>query len=217
MFSVHLEKMCILLLFSGILCVYLIIEFNLICLLKPVFSFDFMFVVVWLPSCVQLFVTTWTAACQAPCLSLSLRDCLGSCPLRWWCYLIISSSVIPFPFSFRLSQHQSLFQWVGSSHQVAKVLAFQLQHQSSQWTQDWFPLGLFSFRIDWFHLLTLQGSLKSLLQQHSSKASIIWCSAFFTVQLSHPCMTTGKTIALTRQTFVGKITSLLLIYYLGWS
>ena len=149
MFSVHLEKMCILLLFSGILCVYLIIEFNLICLLKPVFSFDFMFVVVWLPSCVQLFVTTWTAACQAPCLSLSLRDCLGSCPLRWWCYLIISSSVIPFPFSFRLSQHQSLFQWVGSSHQVAKVLAFQLRHQSSQWTQDWFPLG-------WTGLISLQ-------------------------------------------------------------
>ena len=75
--------------------------------------------------------------------------------------------------------------------------------------QDWFPLGLFSFRIDWFHLLTLQGSLKSLLQQHSSKASILRHSAFFRVQLSHPDMTTGKTIALTRQIFVSKVMSLL--------
>ena len=70
--------------------------------------------------------------------------------------------------------------------------------------------GLISFRIDWLDLLTDQGTLKSLLQHHSSKASIIWHSAFFTVQLSHPYMTTGKTIALTRQTFVGKVMSLLL-------
>ena len=65
-------------------------------------------------------------------------------------------------------------------------------------------LGLTSFRIDWFDLLALQGTLKSLLQHHSSKAAILWCSAFFTVQLSHPYMTTGKTIALTRHTFVSK-------------
>ena len=64
--------------------------------------------------------------------------------------------------------------------------------------------------MDWFDLLAIQGTLNSLLQQHSSKASILWCSAFFTVQLSHPYMTTGKTIALTRQTFVGKVMSLLL-------
>ena len=70
--------------------------------------------------------------------------------------------------------------------------------------------GLISFRMDWLHLLAVQGTLKSLLQHHSSKASILWCSAFFTVQLSHPYMTTGKTIALTRQTFVGKVMSLLL-------
>ena len=69
--------------------------------------------------------------------------------------------------------------------------------------------GLISFRMDWLDLLSVQGTLKSLLQHHSSKASIFWCSAFFTVQLSHPFMTTGKTIALTRQTFVGKIMSLL--------
>ena len=69
--------------------------------------------------------------------------------------------------------------------------------------------GLISFRMDWFDLLAVQGTLKSLLQLHSSKASILWCSAFLMVQLSHPYMTTGKTIALTRQTFVGKVMSLL--------
>ena len=69
--------------------------------------------------------------------------------------------------------------------------------------------GLISFRIDWLDLLAVQGTLKSLLQHHSSKASIIWRSAFFIVQLSHPYMTTGKPIALTRQTFVGKVMSLL--------
>ena len=70
--------------------------------------------------------------------------------------------------------------------------------------------GLISFRMDWLDLIAVQGTLKSLLQHHNSKASILRCSAFFTVQLSHPYMTTGKTIALTRQTFVGKVTSLLL-------
>ena len=69
--------------------------------------------------------------------------------------------------------------------------------------------GLISFRMDWLDLLSVQGTLKSLHQHHSSKASILWHSAFFTVQLSHPYMTTGKTIALTRRTFVGKVTSLL--------
>ena len=69
--------------------------------------------------------------------------------------------------------------------------------------------GLISFRMDWLDLLAVQETLKSFLQQHSSKASILWCSAFFTVQLSHPYMTTGKTIALTRWTFVGKVISLL--------
>ena len=69
--------------------------------------------------------------------------------------------------------------------------------------------GLISFRMDWLDLLAVQGTLKSLLQHHSSKASILWCSAFFIVQLSHPYMTTGKTIGLTRRTFVGKVMSLL--------
>ena len=77
--------------------------------------------------------------------------------------------------------------------------------------------GLISFRMDWLDLLAGQGTLKSLLQHHSSKASILRCSAFFTVQLSYPYMTTGKTIALTKWTFVGKVMSLFWICYLGWS
>ena len=77
--------------------------------------------------------------------------------------------------------------------------------------------GLISFRMDWLDLLALRGTLKSLLQHHSSKASILRCSFFFIVQLSHPYMTTGRTIALTKWTFVVKVMSLLLIRYLGWS
>ena len=77
--------------------------------------------------------------------------------------------------------------------------------------------GLISFRMDWLDLLAVQGTLKSLLQHNSSTASILWHSAFFIVQLSHLYMTTGKTIALTRWTFVGKVMSLLLICCLGWS
>ena len=77
--------------------------------------------------------------------------------------------------------------------------------------------GLISFRMDWLDLLAVQGTLKGLLQHHSSKASILLCSAFFIVQLSHPYVTTGKTIALTRRTFVGKVMSLLFNMHLGWS
>ena len=91
-------------------------------------------------------------------------------------------------------------------------MEFQLQHQSFHGTlrtdllrMDWLDL----LRMDWMDLLAVQGTLKSLLQHHSSKASILWCSAFFKVQLSHPYMTTGKTIALTRRTFVAKVMSLL--------
>ena len=81
-----------------------------------------------------------------------------------------------------------------------------------RWPKFWsFSFNIsFSFRMDWLHLLAVQGTLKNLLQHHSSKASILRHSAFFTVQLSHPCMTTGKTIALTRWNFVGKVMSLLL-------
>ena len=97
-----------------------------------------------------------------------------------------------------LNQHQDFFQWAGFSHQVAKVLELQLQHQSLKWI----------FRIDWFDLLSVQGTLKRLLHHHSSKALILQCSVFFMVQLSHPYTTTGKIIALTRWTFVGKVMSL---------
>ena len=86
----------------------------------------------------------------------------------------------PSPPTFNLSQHQGLLQWVSSSHQVAKVLEFQRQHQSFQLIS-----GLISFRMDWLDLFAVQGTLKSLLQHHRSKASILQCSAFFTVQLSH--------------------------------
>ena len=116
----------------------------------------------------------------------------------------LSSPSLPDPNPF---QHQSLFQWVSSSHEVAKVLEFQLSIIPSKEIP-----GLISFRMAWLDLLAVQGTLKSLLQQHSSKASILWSLAFFTVQLSHPYMTTGKTIALTRWTLVGKVTSLLWIW-----
>jgi len=111
----------------------------------------------------------------------------------------------PSPPALNLSQHQGLFKWVSSLHQVAKVFEFHLQHQSFQWTP-----GLISFRMDWLHLLAVQGTLKSLFQHQSSKASILWRSAFFIVTLSHPYVTTGKTIALSSWTFVGKVMSLLL-------
>ena len=110
----------------------------------------------------------------------------------------------PSPPAFNLWQHQCLFQWVSYSNQVAKVLEFQLQHQSFHWI---FRTDF--IRIDWLDLLAIQGTLKSLLQNHSSKMPILWHSAFFIVQLSHPYTTTGKTILLTRWTFAGKITSLL--------
>ena len=110
----------------------------------------------------------------------------------------------PYPPAFNLSQHLGLFKWVSYSHQVAKVLEFPLQHQSFQNHS-----GLISFRTDWLDLLAVHGTLKSLLQHHSSKVSVLRCSAFFVVQLSHPYMTTGKTITLTRWTFVGKVMFLL--------
>ena len=115
----------------------------------------------------------------------------------------LSSPSLP---AFSLSQHQV---WVFSKESVLHI----------RWPKYWnftFSIspsneysGLISFRMDWFDLLAVQGTLKSLLQYHSSKASVLWRSSFFTVQLSHPYMTTGKTIALIRRTFVGKIMSLL--------
>ena len=114
------------------------------------------------------------------------------------CYpLLLPPSVFP---SNRVIQMSQFFSSGGQSIGVS-VLASVLPMN----TQDWSV----SFRMDWLDLLAVQGILKSLLQHHSSKASILWHSAFFIVQLSHPYMTTGKTIALTRWTFVGKVMSLL--------
>ena len=93
----------------------------------------------------------------------------------------------PSPPALNLSQLQGLFQWVSSSHQVTEVLELQLQHQSFQWI-----FRLISFSINWFDILAVQGTLKSLLQHHSSKASILRHSAFFMVHLSHPYMTSGN-------------------------
>ena len=140
---------------------------------------------------------------RSPCPSPTPWVYSNSCPLSQWCHPTISSSVIPFSSCLQSFPASDLFQWVSSLHQVAKVLEFQLQRQSFQWI---FRTNF--LRMDWLDLLAVQGTLKSLLQ-HSSKASILQCSAFFIVQLSHPHMTTGKTIALSRWTFVGKVMSLL--------
>ena len=106
------------------------------------------------------------------------------------------------PPAFYLSQHQGLFRWVSSSHQWPKYWSFSFS-PSSEYS------GLISIRMDWFDLLAVQGTLKSLLQHHSSKALTLQCSALFIIQFSHPYMTTGKTIDLTRQMFPGKVMTLL--------
>ena len=131
---------------------------------------------------------------------------LAQTHVRWVSDAIQSSHPLssPSPPTFNLSQHQGLFKWVSSSSRWPKYWTFSFNNRPSNEHS-----GLISFRMDWLDLLSVQGTLKSLLQCHSSKASILWCSAFFIVQLSHPYMTTGKTIALTRRNFVGKIMSLL--------
>ena len=141
---------------------------------------------------------------RPPCPSPTPRVYPNSFPSSRWCHPAISSSVVPSPPAFNLSQHQGLFKWVSSSHQVANVwsLSFNISPSNEH------P-GLISFRMDRLDLLAVQGTLKSFLQHHSSKASILLCSAFLIVQLPHPYKTTGKTIALTRWTFDGKVMSLL--------
>ena len=137
---------------------------------------------------------------RPPCPSPTPGVYLNSCPLSQWCHPTISSSVIPFSFclqpfpvsgSFQMSQ---FFAWggqsIGASASASVLLVIS---------------GLISLRMNWLDLLAVQGTLKSLLQHHSSKASILQCSAFFIVQLSHSYMTAGKAIALTRPTFVGKV------------
>ena len=148
-------------------------------------------------------MTPGTAACQAY-LSFTYLPEFAQTHIHWVTDAIqlfhpLSSA---YPLAPNLFHHQGFFQWVSSLHQVANYWSFNISPSNEY-------LGLISFWVDWFDLLVAQGTLKNLLQHHSSKASILQCSAFFMVQLSHPYMTTGKTIALTRWTFVGKVISLL--------
>ena len=139
---------------------------------------------------------------RPPCPSPTLRAWSNSCPLSQWCHPTISSSAIPFsPIfpSIRTFSNESALP-----NRWPKYWSFSFSISPSNE-----HLGLISFRISWFDLLAGQGTLKSLLQHHSSNASMLQCSAFLLVQLSHPYMTIGKTIALTRWTFVGKVMSLL--------
>ena len=143
---------------------------------------------------------------RPPCPTPTPGVYSNSCPLSWWCDPTISSSVIPFSSSLQLFPASGSFPmsqlFVSGGQSIGVSASTSVLRMN---TQDWSPLGWKG----WISL-QVQGTLKSLLQHHSSKASILWCSAFFIVQLSHPYMTTGKTIALTRWTFVGKVMSLLL-------
>ena len=146
---------------------------------------------------------------RIPCPSPTPGAWSNSFPSRWWCHPTISSSypLLPpsiFP-SIRVFTSESVLRI-----RLPKYRSFSIS-PSNEYS------GLISFRIDWLDLLAVQGTLKNLFQHHSSKASILWCSAFFMVQLPYPYMTTGKTITLSRGTFVGKMLSLLLIHSLGWS
>ena len=166
---------------------------------------------VQLLSHVWLFATPWTAACQAslsinslsPPKPMSIVSVMPSNHLILCCPLLLLPSIFP---SIRVFSNESALRM-----RWPKYWSFSFNITLS----NEHP-GLISFRMDWLDLLAVQGTLKSLLQHHSSKASILWCSAVFIVQLSHPHMTTGKIITLTRQTFVDKVMSLLL-NMLCWS
>ena len=157
--------------------------------------------------CVQSLSHVWLRLhglqhAMLPCPSLSPGVCSNSCPLSRWCHPAISSSVTPFsscPQSFPASGFFPMSQFFTSGNQSIWGFSFSIS-PSNEYS------GLISFRIDWFDL-AVQGTLKSLLQHHSSKASILLHSAFFMVQFSHPYMTTGKTIALAIWTFVTKVMS----------
>ena len=154
---------------------------------------------------VQPFVTPWTAACQA---SLSITNS--------WSLLKLMSTKSVMPSNHLILCHPllllpSIFPSIRvfSTESVLHIRWPKCQSFSFSISPSSEYSGLISFRIDWFYLLAVQGTFKSLLQHHSSKASILWCSAFFMVQFSHPYMATGKTIALIIRTFVGKVISLL--------
>ena len=141
---------------------------------------------------------------RPPCPSRTPGVHPNPCPLSRWCHPAISSSVVPFsscPQSFPASGSFQMSQLFASRGQSIGSFSFNVSLSNEH------P-GLISFRMDWSDLLAVQGTLQSLLQHHSSKASILRRSAFFIVQLSHSYMTTGKTIALTRWTFVDKVLSI---------
>ena len=145
---------------------------------------------------------------RPPCPSPTSRIYPNPCPLSRWCHPTVSSSVIPLsscPQSFPASGsfQMTLFIWKESALCIRwlKYWNFSISPSNEY-------LGFISFRMYWLYLLAVQGTLRSLIQHHSSKAPILQHSPFFIVQLSHPYMTTGKTIALTRQNFVDKVMSL---------
>ena len=142
-------------------------------------------------------------SCRSPTPGVHSNSC-PSCPSSWWCHPAISSSVGPFLLppispSIRVFSNEST---LGMRWPKYWSFSFSISPSNEH-------AGLISFRMDWLDLFAVQGTLMSLLQHHSSKASILQRAAFFTVQLSHPYMTTGKTIALTRWTLVGRVMSLL--------
>ena len=176
------------------------------CFIIGSFSFSVLVPLMLLFSCSVVSDSLWPTDCSTPGFAvLHHLPELAQTHVHWVNDTIQTSHPLlpPSPPALNLSQHQGLFQWVTSLHQVAKILELQLQHQSFQWI---FRVDF--FRIDWFDLLAVQGTLKSLLQHHSSKASILGCSDFFIVQLSHPCKITGKIIGLPRRAFIGKVMSL---------
>ena len=156
-------------------------------------------------SCVRLFATPWTAAHQA---SLSITNC-HSLPKPMSIESVMPSNHLIFCHPLLLLP--SIFSSIRVFSNESALYIRWPKYWSFSFNISPFNEhpGLISFRMDWLALLVVQGTLKSLLQQHSSKASILWHSAFFIVKFSHPYMTTGKTIALTSRTFVGKVTSLL--------
>ena len=154
------------------------------------------------PSCPVLCDPQGLHHARIPCASPTLGACSNSYPSSWWCYppsQPVSSPSLP---TFNLSSIR-----VFSNESVLHIRWPKYCSFSVSPSNDY--LGLISFRMDWLDLLAVQGTLKSLLQYYSSKVSTLWRSAFFIVQLSHPYVTTEKTIALTRRTFVGKVMSLL--------
>ena len=171
------------------------------------------FAVVQSLSHVRLFMTPWTTAHQAS-LSftisqsllklMSIESVMPSNHLILWYPLLLLLSIFP---TIRVFSNESLLhiRW-------PKCWSFSFSISPSNEYS-----GMTYFRVDWFDLLAVQGTLKSFLHNHSSKATILRCSAFLMVQLLYPCMTIGKTIALTRWTFVGKVMALVLICCLGWS